>query len=220
MYLSSGRTRIIRDAVLALIAVAIAGTLITNSAQAAGVTAPFNQTLGVDVRYALDVNKFDDTKHPTKNVYVRCYVSDGAFEGAVRWRFGAEASGIWAYARQKEKTVYMRGWTCRLAESFVSKLGAGTFRKVTRGEIFSYSTLLHEALHVQGVHDERKAECLANDGIRWAAMNLFNIPKAEANRFSRIAFDLSRVTTSTNYHSVSGDCQRTLASHDWVDYIA
>ena len=66
MYLSSGRTRIIRDVVLVFDRRSRSqALLITNSAQAAGVTAPFNQTLGVDVRYALDVNKFDDTKHPT-----------------------------------------------------------------------------------------------------------------------------------------------------------
>ena len=68
--------------------------------------------------------------------------------------------------------------------SVVSKPGRGTVRRVTRGEIFSYSTLLHEALHCprRRTH-ERKAECLR--ARRWPlerAMNRVNIPKAEADR--------------------------------------
>jgi len=68
-------------------------------------------------------------------------------------------------------------------------------QRITPYEVFAYSTLLHEALHVQGLINERLTECAANDAVRWAA-RFYGLHQTQANWLSRIAFDQSTRNTA------------------------
>jgi hypothetical protein len=204
--------------VLAALALATAGAMFAPAAQAA--TAPFDRELGLEARYALDASKYAETTRSTTFVYARCYATEAAFEGAAMWRFGdADPSFLIAYAIKGEHTVYLRPSTCRAAHRFMRKMETGTTRKATEAEVGAYSTLLHEGLHVQGIRNERTTECIANDSVRWSAAR-YGIRESEANRLTRMAFNVSRKTTARRYHNVSGECQNRLSGRDWTDFLA
>jgi hypothetical protein len=206
--------------VLTALALATAGAIFAPTAEAA--TAPFDRELGLEARYALDASKRVATGWPTTFVYARCYATEAAFEGAAWWRLGHPQPGfLIAYAIKGEHTVYLRPSTCRAAHRFMRKMETGTTRKATEAEVGAYATLLHEALHVQGIRNERTTECIANDSVRWSAAR-YSIRESEANRLTRMAFNVSRKMTARRYHSVSGECQYMLSGSglDWADFLA
>lgn len=192
---------------VAFVAFAIFNTATANAAS-------YDSLLGRAVVKSLNASRFESSPK-AKPVYVRCYDNDAEFEKAGAWRFGESLAGVIAYAQKSNKTVHMRPFDCKLARQFKNDAERGI--PPSKWATFAYSTLLHEALHVQGVSNERVTECLANDSIRWSAM-AFGLPKQYANLASRVAWDMSAKYTGTKYHSVSGQCQASLAENDWTDY--
>src|SRR5262249_40217307 len=142
----------------------------------------FDPLLGHAVVRGLNASLFTDDTTKMLPVYVRCYTSDRAFNDAGAWRFGEDVSGEIPYTMRKEKTVYMRPGDCQNARGFVNALKAG--QTPNKFQVFGFSTLLHEGLHVQGIRNERTTECFANDSIRWTAMNVYGMPKPDANTLS------------------------------------
>jgi hypothetical protein len=201
-----------------LMALALVCAITATAVPAASAAAPFNPALGKFVAKGLNASKFKNSG-PATPVYVRCYDTNREFEAAGAWRFGVSRStmqGIWAYAMPKEKTVNMRPFDCENALSFVQNTTLGV--KPSKWAVGSFATLLHEALHVQGVKNERTTECLANDSVRWSAM-AFGLPKSKANDLSRVAFSQSARWTADRYQTSSGICQSALAARDWTSFI-
>ena len=59
-------------------------------------------------------------------------------------------------------SVNIRNGTCRRARQFTERAF------MTTETASAMSTILHETLHRQGLHDERITECFANDAIKYA----------------------------------------------------
>ena len=205
--------KVLTIAVLTAVVACVAALVPVPAAQAA---APYDSSLSRYAREGLNASMFETTHVNIKPVYVRCFDSDREFEDAAAWRTGRSYAGVVAYAIPARKTVYMRGRDCGLVNQFVadSKLG----RLPGRWQTYAYSTLLHEALHVQGIDDERVTECVANDSVRWAARS-FGLDETLANRASRIGWDMSAKYTARSYFTVSGECQSTLRDADWTDFL-
>lgn len=200
-----------------LMALALVGAIAATVVPAGSASASqFDSMLGGAARRALHASKFEGAGVIEKPVYVRCYASNNAFDAAAAWRFGEDMSGVFAYAIKSEKTVYMRPTDCRDARGFLNAVKSG--QMPDKWQVFSFSTLLHESLHVQGIKNERLTECVANDSVRWAAMAK-GLPKSDANTLSRIAFDMSAKWTGWSYHSISGLCQQKLQHRDWTQFI-
>ena len=98
-------------------------------------------------------------------IHVRCHPVDA---------FGGSNASAIAYTLGS--TVHMKIVDCLAARSYGTKMltymhsdraSQQVVQRITRNEVFAYSTLLHEALHVQGLHNERMTECAANDAVRW-----------------------------------------------------
>ncbi len=140
-------------------------------------------------------------------IHVRCHPVDA---------FGGSNASAIAYTLGS--TVHMKIVDCLAARSYGTKMltymhsdraSQQVVQRITRNEVFAYSTLLHEALHVQGLHNERMTECAANDAVRWGAQWMGMHPR-QANWLSRVAFDMSTRNTAISYHSVSGPCEAYL----------
>jgi hypothetical protein len=103
------------------------------------------------------------TKATPKRVYVKCYADRYEFEqGLIRRGTGAwEARHVIAYYVPGKSTVNMRAQTCLLAHRFsdgwITQESAGAFK-----------TLLHEAIHRQGISNERMTEAYAIGATRAA----------------------------------------------------
>lgn len=204
-----------RAFVVAVVVVAVA----VGAGTAHAATAPFDPALRVEAQHALNSMLFRSSTTIPKFVYVRCYKTDALFDGAYWWRGGDDnPDNLWAYAIFNEHTIYLRPSLCSNAHKFITRMNNGSTGQATAQEVFGYATFLHEAIHVQGIHDEKTTDCLANDGVRWAA-RWHGVEKSEANRLSRMAFDAKAKWVAASYRSVSGQCEAQLSTRDWSDYI-
>ena len=115
--------------------------------------------------------------------YVRCYHTGSAFEDAFEQRYGVPADRVIAYYAGGSD-VYLRNATCRNVFAFVR----GRHTIETSG---AFAILLHEALHRQGVRNERITSCLANDAVHAGALWLgFN--EERAVRARELAFRFTK----------------------------
>ena len=184
--------------------------------------ASFNPYLGRMAREGLNAARFSGehkTAFTTKPVYVRCF-GNREFDMAASSRFGGSPSdyeGLIAYASRSSKTVNMRVVDCDDAFDFIEQAKQG--RMPDKWDVFSYSTLLHEALHVQGVRNERNAECLANDAVRWAG-RVLGLSNRQADKASRMAFDRSAKLAGSEYQNTGSMCQSALGSKDWTMFVS
>ena len=96
------------------------------------------------------------TKRIAKAVYVRCYWFKEGFEQALirRGESRADVRYVIAYYAGGS-TINMRASTCSLARQFTDN------GLVTQNTAGAFATLLHEALHRQGLRDERVVEAAA-----------------------------------------------------------
>ena len=76
--------------------------------------------------------------------------------------------------------------------------------------------LLHEALHRQGLRDEKITNCLANEAVRWGAEWL-GFGEERSLRARDLAFEFSRVFAPPAYHIGKPDCLALTRKKDWID---
>jgi len=139
-------------------------------------------------------------------VYVRCYRDKESFERAFERRFGVPARRVVAYY-VGGGDVHLRNGTCENVRAFLS----GRRTVYTAG---AYSILLHEALHRQGVRNERTATCLANEAVRWGAEWL-GITEAKALRARNLAFTYTKLFSPLSYRMGKPDCLALTRRKDW-----
>ena len=139
-------------------------------------------------------------------VYVRCYRDQESFERAFERRFGESARRVVAYY-VGGGDVHLRDGTCENVRAFLS----GRRTVYTAG---AYSILLHEALHRQGVRNERTTTCLANEAVRWGAEWL-GITEAKALRARNLAFTYTRLFSPLSYGMGKPDCLALTRRKDW-----
>lgn len=137
--------------VLATIAVALA---VSATAQAASYDP--NLRTWVQTTLAKASETPDGIRTQPLAVYVRCYANAREFERGL----GPGARQVIAYYRGGG-TIHIRASTCRNARLFTN----GTFTGETVG---AFSTLLHEAIHRQGLRNERLTEAYATATMKTA----------------------------------------------------
>ncbi|MGH3133171.1 MAG: hypothetical protein ACRDNY_05440 [Gaiellaceae bacterium] len=144
-----------------------------------------------------------------RRVYVRCYRDRRSFELAFERRFGLSATRVIAYYAGGSE-IYLRAGTCDNVRAFL----AGRYTVYTAA---GYSILLHEALHRQGVEDERITTCLANEAVRWGA-TWFGATEEQALRARNLALTFTRLYAPPSYRMGKPNCLLLNRRTDWTHY--
>ena len=195
-------------AVLLVSAVA-AGALVVTAAQAAR-SFVYDQELGTVARESLWRSVQPAvSRAQVKRVSVRCYRDKRAFEQAFEGRFGLSATRVIAYYAGGDD-VHLRSGTCDNVRSFLT----GRHTVYTAA---AYAILLHEALHAQGVRNERITTCLASDAVRWGAL-WFGFEEKEALRARNLALTFTRLFSPSEYRMGKPNCLLLNRRTDWVDH--
>jgi hypothetical protein len=140
---------------------------------------------------------------------VRCYVDERSFEHAFEARFGLSASRVIAYYAGGVD-LHLRDGTCDNVRVFLT----GRHTVYTAA---AYAILLHEALHRQGVRDERITSCFANDAVRWGALWL-GVDEPKALRARNLALSYTRLYSPPEYRMGKPNCLLLARRTDWVDH--
>ena len=190
---------------------AIISAVVTGTANAAA-QFDYDRQLG-DVARASLVQAVNDgrafSRADVKRVYVRCYRGKRAFEDAFENRFGFPAGRVVAYY-VGGPDLYLRNGTCANIRSFLG----GRHTVYTAA---AFSILLHEALHRQGVGNERITTCLANEAVRWGALR-FGFSEAQALRARNLALAFTRLFAPPNYFMGAPTCLALTERTDWPDH--
>jgi hypothetical protein len=139
-------------------------------------------------------------------VYVRCYRDRQAFERTFERRFEEPARDVVAYY-VGGGNVHLRNGTCQNVRRFLR----GRHTVYTAG---AYAILLHEALHRQGLRNERNTTCFANEAVRWGAL-WHGFDEARALRARNLAFAFTRLFSPPNYYLGRPDCLVLTRRKDW-----
>lgn len=142
-------------------------------------------------------------------MYVRCYRDKRSFERAFEQRFGLSAPRVIAYYAGGAD-LHLRGRTCHNVRSFVG----GRHTVYTAG---AFAIVLHEALHRQGVQDERITTCLANDAVRWGTTWL-GFDETKALRARNLALTFTRLFSPASYRMGKPNCLLLGRRTDWTDH--
>ncbi|HXG76384.1 MAG TPA: hypothetical protein VNJ53_07425 [Gaiellaceae bacterium] len=143
-------------------------------------------------------------------VYVRCYTSREAFEAAFERRFGVPARRVIAYY-VRGGDVHLRNGTCARVREFA----AGRHTVLTAAAL---AVLLHEALHRQGLRNERVTTCFANEAVRWAAEWLGFAPE-RALRARNLAFTYTRLYSPRAYFMGRPTCLALAERRSWRAFV-
>lgn len=139
-------------------------------------------------------------------VYVRCYRDKESFDQVFERRAGGSARRVVAYY-VRGGDVHLRSGTCESVRAFLS----GRHTVYTAG---AYAVLLHEALHRQGVRNERTTTCLANEAVRWG-VEWLGLGEAKALRARNLAFTYARLFSPPSYWMGKPDCLALARRKDW-----
>lgn len=194
---------------LLLCAVVVSG-IMAGSARSAPVQAyVYDRMLGTAARASLLQAASQEAHLSLRDVlrvYVRCYRDKRSFERTFERRFGESATRVVAYY-VGGGDVHLRNGTCENVRTFLR----GGHTVYTAG---AYAILLHEALHRQGMRNERITTCFANEAVRWGALR-YGFSEARALRARNLAFAYSRLFSPPEYHLGKPDCLALTRRKDW-----
>jgi hypothetical protein len=145
-----------------------------------------------------------------ESVGVRCYRTQRTFEEVFERTFGASARRVIAYYAGG-RDVHLRSSTCANVHLFF----AGRNTVQTAG---AYGILLHEALHRQGLRDERVTTCFANEAVRWGTL-WFGGSEAKALRARNRAFLFTRIYAPPSYRTSTPNCLAQTRRAEWSDLV-
>jgi hypothetical protein len=169
----------------------------------------YDRVLGIAARASLWQAASQEARLSLRNVlrvYVRCYRDKRSFERTFERRFGESATRVVAYY-VGGGDVHLRNGTCENVRMFLR----GRHTVYTAG---AYAILLHEALHRQGVRNERLTTCLANEAVRWGAL-WHGFSEAQALRARNLAFTYTRLFSPPGYYMGRPDCLVLTRRKDW-----
>lgn len=144
-----------------------------------------------------------------QSVGVRCYRDQDTFEEVFERSFGASGDRVIAYYAGG-RDIHLRPSTCVNVRLFFD--GMNTVR--TAG---AYGILLHEALHRQGVRNERLTTCFANDAVRWGT-RWYGGSEAKALRARNRAHAFTRIYAPLSYRMSKPDCLVLTRRVEWIRY--
>jgi hypothetical protein len=194
---------------LLLSAVAVSAVL-SGSAQASNFA--YDRELGLVARSTLRQATDPERRVPRNQVfraYIRCYHSERTFERAFEQRYGVPADRIIAYYAGGSD-VYLRSTTCRNVHLFMR--GRHTLETSA-----SFSILLHEVLHRQGVRSERITSCLANDAVH-AGARWLGFEEERAVRARELALRFTKRYSPPEYRMGIPHCRLLNRRTDWTDH--
>jgi hypothetical protein len=145
-----------------------------------------------------------------RSVAARCYRTPRAFEDRFEDRTGDPARKVVAYYAGG-RALHLRPTTCANVRLLLD--GLATVR--TAG---AFSVLLHEALHRQGLRDERLTTCFADDAVRWGLVRLGRDEEA-ALRARDLAFDHTRLYVLPSYRMGRSRCLALTRRSTWLDHL-
>ena len=192
-----------------LCAVAVCAVLAGNAHASPHPAFEYDRALGVVARETLWQAISGDartTRRDVLRVYVRCYRDRELFERSFERRFGVPAGRVVAYYAGGGD-VHLRNGTCEGVRAFLR----GRHAVYTAG---AYAILLHEALHRQGIRNERKTTCFANEAVRWGAQ-WFGFSETKALRARNLAFTYTRLYSPRSYFMGKPDCLALARRSDW-----
>jgi hypothetical protein len=194
----------------ALVASAVAAGVVVTSVAQAGRSYVYDDELGTVARESLRRSVEPPlSRSQVKPVGVRCYRDRRSFERAFEGRFGLSARQVIAYYAGGAD-VHLRDGTCDNVRAFF----AGRHTVDTAA---AYAVLLHEALHLQGVRNERVTSCLASDAVRWGALWL-GFEEQEALRARNLSLTFTRHFSPFEYRMGKPNCLLLNRRTDWVDH--
>lgn len=215
-----------------VLTVAVIATAVFFGAARPASAAHYDPTLREWVQKSLETASEDgagDTRTP-KFVYVRCYESRQEFERAYVRLGGSpqHARYVIAYYRGSGGTIDVRAGTCKLASQFVDGW-------VTQDTAGAFKTILHEALHRQGIHNEKLTEALAITATRSAGQwveftnryyasggddswESWEASAGAGDRAMRLAWQQSQRYIATSYLSSWSYILNLSISMPWTEY--
>ena len=196
---------------LLLLATAVAGLAFVAAAEASR-TYVYDLELGIVARETLwraASGGERASRSDVERVRVRCYRDKRSFEQSFEGRFGLSATRVIAYYAGGTD-VHLRDTTCDNVRAFL----AGRHTVYTAA---AFSILIHESLHRQGVRNERKTTCLANDAVRWGAL-WAGSDEAESLRARNLALTFTRLFSPSDYRMGKPNCLLLARRTDWVDH--
>jgi hypothetical protein len=196
---------------LLALAVAVGATLVA-SAPAVPASYDYDREFATIARQTLWQSAIDagTVLGDVRSVAVRCYRDKPAFEETFEMRAGASADRVIAYYAGG-RDLHLRNGTCANIRLFL--LGRHTV--YTAG---AYSILLHEALHRQGLANERFTTCFANDAVRWGALWL-GFSDAQALRARNLAFTYTRLYAPREYRMGKPNCLVLTRRSEWIELV-
>jgi hypothetical protein len=164
--------------------------------------------------------------------YIRCFASDTPFEAGLRrgGDSGEDAHLTIAYYVTGTSYVNVRATTCRNAWLFTGK-DRTTKPVITETTAGAMATLLHEALHRQGLDGERLTECYGNSSTKYAGWNTWwqyapgdsdaswAASEQWGNWAMKLAFQYSRHTVDVSYSMSKPACLRRVSQESWADLV-
>jgi hypothetical protein len=179
---------------------------------APGSSFAYDRELGLVARASLRSAIAEDAgagaaKLTVLRVYVRCYHDKQSFEQPFERRFGASARRVVAYYAVSGGEIHLRAVTCANVHAFLG----GRHTVYTAA---AFAILLHEALHRQGLWNERLTTCFANEAVRWGALR-YGFSERQALRARNLAFTYTRVYSPPSYFMGRPDCLLLTRRHDW-----
>lgn len=174
----------------------------------------YDRELGAVARRTLRAALVDDPRFPGRRIErvgVRCYQSQATFEHAFRHRFGVSARRVIAYYAGGPD-VHLRSTTCANVRLFLR----GRHTVFTAA---AFAILLHEALHRQGVRDERITTCLSSEAVRWGALR-YGFSEERALRARNLAFAFTKRYSPRSYVMGRPTCLALARNTSWPDHVA
>lgn len=138
----------------------------------------------------------------------RCYRTERSFERTFELRSGVAADRVVAYYAGGSD-LHLRPRTCANARLFFG----GRHTVLTSG---AFAIVLHEALHRQGLRDERLTTCFANEAVRWGALK-FGFSDEQALRARNLAFTYTRLYAPLSYRMSKPNCLALTRRMEWVE---
>lgn len=192
--------------------VALAAALVSTGTAQTQPAFTYDRMLGALARKSL-LEALPEEARPAgrlERLAVRCYLSRRAFERSFEQRFGVSARKVIAYYAGGSD-VHLRMLTCANVRSFA----AGRHTLFTAA---AFSVLLHEALHRQGLRDERLTTCFANVAVR-SGTEWLGFARERALRVRNLAFEYTRRYTPPSYFMGRPTCLALARRATWRDHV-
>lgn len=195
---------------LLVVLVTATSTLLAASGEAAPRTYDYDRWFATIARQSLWQAAIEAgaTREDVHGVAVRCYRDKQSFEQSLEIRSEAPPARVVAYYAGG-RDLHLRNGTCANIRLFF--LGRHTVLTAA-----AYSILLHEALHRQGLANERFTTCFANEAVRWGAL-WFGFSEAKALRARNLALTYTRLYAPKAYRMGKPNCLALTRETDWTE---